>query len=306
MNVVGIDVGGTSIKIGVVNQKGRILKKVSVAINPKEPGLTALSRLAKTINSFKKTYHVKGVGIGVPGILDLSRGEVLFSSTTLNSWHSINIVKTLTNLTHLKVVLNNDANVATLAEARFGKYKNKETLILLTLGTGVGGGIISRRKLFMGNKGQGAELGHISIDIHGRRCGCGRHGCLEAYASATALINDTKKILKKYPNSLLKNKKLNGKIIWDAYRKKDLAASIVIRNYIYYLGEGILNYCIIFRPDVILLTGGIANAGNLLLKPLREYVKKNHDGISGTAPVLLDFASLKYDSGIIGAASLVL
>lgn len=306
MNAVGIDVGGTSVKIGVVNHKGEVIARTSFKINPKEPGLIALKRIANIIKKFKKKYPLKGIGVGMPGVLDLSRGMHLYSSTTLNSWCNINIVDTLAKLTNLKVALNNDANAATLAEARFGRYKHAESIILLTLGTGVGGGIVVNNKLIVGNKGQGAELGHISINMHGRKCGCGRRGCLEAYASATALVKDTIKRLKKYPNSILNQKELSGKAIWDAYKKGDPLAAKVIEDYIHYLGEGILNYCVIFRPDVMLLSGGIANAGDLLLAPLRKYLRDNNEGIKGTAPVMLDLATLKYDSGIIGAASLVL
>lgn len=306
MHAIGIDVGGTSVKIGVVTNEGKVIDRDGFKINPKEPGLVALRRIADIISNFKKKYQLKGIGVGMPGILDLSKGMHLYSSTTLDSWCNIDIVTTLHKMTNLKVALNNDANVATLAEARFGRYKNAESIILLTLGTGVGGGIVVNGKLIMGNKGQGAELGHISINMRGRKCGCGRRGCLEAYASATALIKDTVKKLKKFSNSILNQKELDGKAIWDAYKKGDPLAAKVVNDYIHYLGEGILNYCVIFRPDVMLLSGGIANAGDLLLAPLRKYLRDNNDGIKGTAPVMLDLATLKYDSGIIGAASLIL
>ncbi|MCQ2753159.1 MAG: ROK family protein [Bacilli bacterium] len=297
MNAIGIDVGGTNIKIGVVSKQGKVLKQDAFRVDPKEAGLTALKRIAKIINQYHKQYDIKGVGVGMPGILDLSTGELLYSSTTLNSWRHINIIKTLTKLTKLKVKISNDANVAALAEARFGKYKNVNSLILLTLGTGVGGGIIVNKHLVQGNNGQGAELGHMSIDYHGRKCGCGRIGCLEAYVSAKALKKDAAKAFKK---------EIPVKDIFALYEKGNPIAKKVINEYITYLGEGILNYCIIFRPEVILLSGGIAKSGTLLTKPLNTYLKKHHYGIKGTAKVLVDVASLQYDSGIIGAASLIL
>ncbi|MCQ2795182.1 MAG: ROK family protein [Bacilli bacterium] len=297
MNAIGIDVGGTNVKIGVVSKQGKVLKKEVIKVNSKEPGLSALKRIAKIINRFKKEYSLKGIGMGMPGILDLSKGELLYSSTTLNSWRHINLIDTLTKLTNLKVKISNDANVATLAESRFGKYKKANSLILLTLGTGVGGGIIVDKHLIEGNNGQGAELGHMSINHEGRKCGCGRVGCLEAYVSAVALEKDAYKAFKK---------KIDAKTVFSLYKKGNSTAKKVINDYIAYLGEGLLNYCIIFRPEVILLSGGVANAGNLLIKPLNGYLKKHQYGIKGTAKVIVDIASLKYDSGIIGAASLIL
>lgn len=297
MDAVGIDVGGTTVKIGVVSNQGKVLKKAIIELNPKESGLVALKRISKIINQFKKEYPLKGIGIGMPGILDLNRGELLYSSTTLNSWRHINLINTLKKLTKLNVKMSNDANVAALAEARFGKYKKVNSLILLTLGTGVGGGVVVNKQLIEGNHGQGAELGHISINYQGRKCGCGRFGCLEAYVSATALEKDASKAFKKG---------IDAKTVWALYRKDNLVAKKVVNEYINYLGEGLLNYCIIFRPEVILLSGGIANVGDLLIKPLNQYLKKHHYGIKGTAKVIVDIASLKYDSGIIGAASLII
>lgn len=293
---IGIDVGGTSVKLGVVNDKGKVLEKHKLPLNPKEPGLSIFKKLAKQINLYKKKYKLLGIGIGMPGILNAKKGELLSSSTTLNNWRHISITKSFEKLTNLKVKISNDANVAALAEAKYGKYKGVESLILLTLGTGVGGGIIAHKQLIQGNNGQGAELGHMSIDQNGRNCGCGRKGCLEAYASATALEADASKAF---------NKKIDAKKVFDLYKKGNKIAKKVIEQYITYLGNGLLNYCIIFRPEVILLSGGIANAGSVLLNPLKEYLKKNNYGIKGTAKVILDIASLSYDSGIIGAASLM-
>lgn len=296
MNAVGIDVGGTNIKIGVVSKQGKIFAKEIIKVNPKESGLSALKKIANIINQYKKKYSLKGIGVGMPGILDLSTGKLLYSSTTLNSWKHINIVHVLNKLTKLKVKISNDANAAALAESRYGKYKNVNSLFLLTLGTGVGGGIIADKRLIQGNNGQGAELGHMCINFNGRKCGCGRIGCLEAYVSAEALKKDA---------SIAFKRPIDPKTVFDLYKKNNSIAKKVINNYITYLGMGLLNYCIIFRPEVILLSGGIANEGNYLIKPLNNYLKKYYYGIKGTTKVIVDIASLKYDSGIIGAASLI-
>ena len=152
-------------------------------------------------------------------------------------------------------------------------------------------------QLLEGNLGQGMELGHMSINHHGRKCGCGRIGCLEAYASATALASDAGKALKK---------KVDAKEVFRLAKNNNKIAKKVINDYVTYLGDGLLNYCVIFKPEVILLSGGVAKAGNALLNPLNTYLKKHHYGIKMTSPVKVDIASLKYDSGIIGAASLIL
>lgn len=297
MYALGLDVGGTAIKGGVINSNGKIVIKFSQPIDKNELGASALKRISVTINKLNKKYHLKGIGIGMPGILDLSKGSILLSSTTLNKWKNISITKTLEKYTKLKTKMSNDANVAALAEARFGKYKNANSLLLITLGTGVGGGVVMNHQLLEGNLGQGMELGHMSINQHGRKCGCGRVGCLETYTSATALACDASKALKK---------KVDAKEVFRLAKNNNKIAKKVINDYVSYLGDGLLNYCVIFKPEVILLSGGVAKAGNALLNPLNAYLKKHHYGIKMTGPVKVDIASLKYDSGVIGAASLIL
>ena len=181
---------------------------------------------------------------------------------------------------------------------------------MLTLGTGVGGGIIIDGKLFEGNEGKGGELGHTVIVVDGEQCTCGRKGCLEAYASATALIRDAKKAMRSNKRSLMWKISpdidlVGGKVPFEAAKQGDPTAIAVIDNYVKYLGEGILNYCNIFRPEVVVLSGGVANEGDYLLDKVKEYIKSYDYGMPGSPKVEVKVASLGYDSGKIGAACLV-
>ena len=205
--------------------------------------------------------------------------------------------------------LTNDANAAALGEAKFGAGKSYETVIMLTLGTGVGGGIIINGKLYEGNQGKGGELGHVVVQVDGEQCSCGRKGCLEAYASATALIRETKKAMYGNKRSLMwqispEIELVGGKVVFEAAAKGDKSANEVLNNYIKYLGEGILNYCNIFRPNVVVLSGGIANAGAALFDPLNKYIEERFYGYKATPEVKVVPAELGYDSGKIGAAAL--
>ena len=203
----------------------------------------------------------------------------------------------------------NDASAAALGEARFGSGKEFNYLVMFTLGTGVGGGIVFNKQLIDGNKSQGAQLGHSIIVLNGRKCNCGRRGCLEAYASATALSNQTRIMMRQYPNSLLhecakKAGKINAKVAFMAARRGDEAGMKLVTEYVMYLSEGILNYCNIFRPDVVVLSGGVANEGDYLINRVRDYIERRDYGYKNSPKVVIKQAELGYDAGKIGAASL--
>jgi glucokinase len=267
------------------------------------------NKILSFINENKmQNNEIVGLGIGCPGAIDSENGVIDYSNNL--KWSDVPIKEILEKITGLKVKITNDANAAALGEAYFGAGKEASSVILLTLGTGVGGGIIINGKVYEGNQGKGAELGHTIIEINGRPCTCGRKGCLEAYASATALISDTKEIMKKNPDSLMWKlvnydiDLVNGKTPFTAKLQGDTYANEVINQYINYLGEGILNFCNIFRPEIIVLSGGIAQQGKDLLDPLISHCEKNDYGFKGTPKVKITTAKLGYDSGIIGSASL--
>lgn len=223
---------------------------------------------------------------------------------------SVPLREILEKTTGIEVKVTNDATAAALGIAKFGVEREASSIIVLTLGTGVGGGIVINGQVYEGNQGKGAELGHSVIEIDGRPCTCGRRGCLEAYASATALISDTKEEMKKHPDSLMWElvdgdlTKVNGKTPFDAKIKGDSYAEEIINRYIKYLGEGVLNFCNIFRPEAIVLSGGIAQEGNSLLDPLIDYCKKRNYGFKRAPIVKITTSQMGYDLGIFGAASL--
>ena len=311
MIAIGIDIGGTSIKGAAVDSDGRVYEKFSIPVVKGEPGETTICKLAEIVKEYISAQNldnkIVGIGIGCPGTLDCEKGIVNYSNNL--GWNELPVADIMKKHLPYPIRLTNDANAASLGEAKFGAGKSYENIIMLTLGTGVGGGIIINGKLFEGNECKGGELGHTVIVVDGEPCTCGRRGCFESYASATALIRETKRAMLANKRSLMWKispdiELVGGKVVFEAAEKGDKSAKKVLDNYIKYLGEGILNYCNIFRPNVIVLSGGIANAGAALFDPLNEYIKERNYGYKRTPEVKVVPAELGYDSGKIGAAAL--
>jgi len=311
MIAIGIDIGGTSIKGAAVDSNGRVYEKFSMPFIKGEPGEITIRKLAEIVKEYISAQSLEkkivGIGIGSPGTLDIKNGIVNYANNL--GWNELHVADIMHETLPYPIRLTNDANAASLGEAKFGAGKAYETIIMLTLGTGVGGGIIINGKLFEGNEGKGGELGHTVIVADGEPCTCGRKGCLEAYASATALIRETKKAMQTNKRSLMWKicpdiDMVGGKVSFEAAKNGDEAAIKVIDNYVKYLGEGILNFCNIFRPNVIVLSGGVANAGPFLFDKVNEYIKERNYGYKRTPEVKVVPAELGYDSGKIGAAAL--
>lgn len=314
MIVIGIDIGGTSIKGAAITEQGKVLDVFTLDVRKEYTQNMVVELLIQKINEYIEEHHykkeeIRGIGIGVPGSVDSPRGVVSYSNNL--RWKDCPIAQMIEDGTGLPVRITNDANAATYGEARFGAGKSYKNIIMLTLGTGVGGGIVCDGKLIEGNEGKGAELGHTVIVIDGHQCTCGRKGCLETYASATALVRETKLAMEKDKSSLMweeaeKLGKVNGCIAFNAERRGDKAAKEVIDNYVKYLGEGILNFANIFRPEAIILSGGIANERENLTDRLDEYCRKQNYGYEGTPAFKILVSELGYDSGKIGAGALFL
>jgi len=312
MIVIGIDVGGTSIKGGAIKDTGEVLDTFSLKTYKDMSPEGMFGLLCEEINNFisshKYNEEISGVGLGIPGLLDKKKG-IIFSSPNMPTWLDFEVTDFISSRIHLPVKIVNDASAAALGEARYGSGKEYESLIMITLGTGVGGGIVLDKKLYDGLGGTGAQLGHSLIVFNGRPCNCGRKGCLEAYASATALNKETVKAINENPNSILaevakKDGKVSGRTAFIAESKGCPVGHKVVEEYIMYLSEGLLDYCNIFRPDIFVLSGGIANEGENLINRIRTYMKERDFGFKGSPEVLVKQAKLGYDSGKIGAASL--
>ena len=313
MYYVGIDLGGTKIAAGLVNDEGIIIYKESIATGRERSQndiLKDIALLAKRIieNSGVNLKEIKSIGVGSPGIPNSKEGILVYTNNL--NFRNAPIRTTVQSFIDLPIYLDNDANCAALAEGTVGAARDAEYSITITLGTGVGGGIIINRKIYSGFNFAGAELGHMCIVVDGEYCTCGRNGCWEAYASATALTRQTRDAAKSNPSSLINDiisddfEKIDAKTAFDAARMGDNIAEKVVNNYLKYLAEGIVNIVNIFQPEVIVVGGGVSKEGENLLKPLRELVIKSSYTKDYVPQTRIVEARMGNDAGIIGAAML--
>lgn len=310
---IGIDLGGTFIKGGIVSGEGEIVLADKVPTESEKGAGAVASNIARlALDLLSKAglelSSVEGLGIGCPGMIDSANGNVIYSNNL--GWNDFRLVEELSNkLSGIEVKIANDANVAALGEVKFGAAKKYKNAIMITLGTGVGGGIVIDGKLVEGNLGAGAELGHAVIEFGGEQCSCGRRGCLEAYSSATALIRDTRRAMDAHPDSKMwevgSTDVVDGKTVFD-YAETDVYAKEVLDRYIKYLACGLSNYANIFRPEVILLGGGVCAQRERLINPLQaELDKEIYAGpIGPRVPILI--AELENSAGLLGAAALLM
>jgi glucokinase len=304
MNAIGVDVGGTKIAAGVVSPEGRLLNEVRYpTVNVRE---RLLSTIVETIMEVKRGYKVGGVCLAVPGFI-LTRENKVLSAANLEAIEGISLKEELGGRTGLRVTVENDANAAAWGEFRFGAGRDVEDLILVTLGTGVGGGVISRGVLLRGARGTGGELGHITVQPAGPRCGCGNRGCLEALASGTAIARRAQKAATEQPDSLLgrlaEERAPLGEDVLDLARKGDEAAVKVLREAGTWLGIGLATFVNIFDPEVIAIGGGASAAGDLVLEPARRELRLRSHSPSRDLVEIRE-ATLGAKSGMLGAAAL--
>lgn len=306
MNYIGIDLGGTNIKGALVSAEGNILQECSMPTCVDLGTEAVASRIGQVIAQLSDgEAAIGGVGVGCPGTVDDASGIVRFAANL--NFINFDLRSALRAYTALPIHLGNDANAAALGEALFGCGKGAESTIVVTLGTGVGGGVIIDGKLFQGFRSAGAELGHVVIRMGGAQCTCGRKGCFEAYASATALIRQTREAMEKHPESKLWDlcggdlEKVEGKTAFDGQALGDETAKRIVSRYVKYLAEGLVNICNEFRPEAIVLGGGVCGAGDVLLKPLKRRINRYIYGGTKYAPVKVVIASLGNDAGLVGA-----
>lgn len=310
----GIDLGGTNIKAGIVDENQRLIAQASVPTQVERPYQEVIKDMADLVTSLLQQKEIAkselaGIGIGSPGMIDAVQGVVVYSNNF--GWENVPLVEEMHRYYSCPIAISNDANCAALGEVKAGAARDTKNAILLTLGTGVGGGVILDGKVFEGAHAGGAELGHTTLIYGGELCTCGRRGCVEAYVSATALIRDARRAAENAPESILNQlcegnmAYMNGKIPFDAVAQGDKTAEQVVSNYITYLGETITNFVNIFRPDVILLSGGVCNQGENLTVPLQEYIKEQcFAGEKAYIPKVV-CATLGNEAGMIGAANLL-
>ena len=303
---IGIDLGGTNIKGALVNEQGEIIRQ-STCPTHVEHGVEAVTAtIADMIRDLAKGEDIAGVGLGCPGTVDDKCGTVVYACNL--GWINYDVRSALKKLTGFSVRLVNDANAAALAEVVAGAAKGAESAVVVTLGTGVGGGVVIGGRLLTGYTGAASELGHMTIVVDGEPCACGRKGCFEAYASATALVRMTDEAMTKHPESTMHQIAaelggVDGRTAFTAQQAGDLIGEEVVKEYIRYLSIGIANIVNIFFPEVVALSGGVANQGENLLAPLRREVSQQEYGAAYTAkhPRLV-CCTLGNTAGMIGAA----
>lgn len=313
---LGIDLGGINIAVGLVDENGKIVKKDSVPTGKLREASEIIADMAAlckkvTEDAGYTLADVSSIGIGSPGTPDVKEKCILYTNNIVN-FVDVHIEKELQKyFPDMPVFLENDANAAAFGEKMAGAAKDLSNVIVMTLGTGVGGGIIIDGKIYAGFNHAGAELGHMIIKYDGKECTCGRRGCIEAYASVTALIEQTKEMMEKHPESKMheiakKSGEVNGRTSFDAAKMGDSAAQEVVKQYAQYVGLGVSDFINIFQPEAVVIGGGISKEGDYLLDPVREFVSNNTYGcnISNISSPKIIAAQLGNDAGIIGAAML--
>lgn len=306
--VFGVDIGGTTVKLGFFDTEGNILDKWEIPTRKELGGKYILPDIADSIadklmeNNITKE-EVVGVGVGVPGPVDAD--GVVFKAVNLG-WDIFSVSNTLGDLVNLPVKAGNDANVAALGEMWKGGGKGHDDLVAVTLGTGVGGGIIVQGKLLAGATGAGGEIGHIHVeDNETDRCGCGKTGCLEQYGSATGIVRLATRALEATDEaSVLRDGELTAKAVCDAAKAKDAVAVKVLEQFGEYLGRGLAAIACVVNPEIFVIGGGVSKAGEMLFDYIRPHYEKYV--FHGSKNTKFALATLGNDAGIVGAARLVL
>ncbi len=311
--VIGIDLGGMSAKGGLFTVSGELLCEEKIKTNAAdgfEGTVKLLAELSKKLTEQANVNFsaVQAIGVGAPGVVDSRRGVVLRWSNF--NWQNAPLAERLQQLTGKKTYIANDANIAALGESKFGATSQYQSSILLTIGTGVGGGMVFDGELIEGYQSAGAEFGHITIREGGLPCACGRRGCYEKYASASALILQTRHAMVEDLNSQMwdiaegKIENVNGRTAFLAAKKGDKTAQRVVEQFVGYLSEGIADFVNILRPEAIVLGGGIANEGEALFEPLRRAVNERSYVAMDIVPLKIVGAKLGNKAGIYGAYAL--
>ena len=307
--IFGIDIGGTTIKLGLFKNDGRLLEKWEIKTKKEYNGKYIIQDIVSTLEEkFRDRNIIKediiGIGIGVPGPV-LEDGTVLKCVNI--GWGIFNVVDEFQKLIDLPIKVSNDANVAALGEMWQGGGKGYENVIMITLGTGVGGGIIVNGKVIPGSHGAGGEIGHIKVSNNETKtCGCGNKGCLEQYASATGIVSTAKEVLRNTntPSKLRDVQNLSAKDIFDVAKNEDELAKNIVNDLGEKLGAALSYISCVVDPEVFVFGGGVSKAGDILIKTVQEHFKKN--SFHACTDTKFELAKLGNDAGIYGAAKLIL
>lgn len=304
----GVDVGGTSCKIGLFNEGGELLDKWEIPTNTANCGEAILTDIAASIENKKQeknisTHEVIGIGIGVPGPV---RGDGIVNGCVNLGWGRRNVAQELQELSRVSVKVANDANVAALGEFFYGCGKGQKSLIMITLGTGVGGGVIIDGQILHGATGAGGEIGHMTVNPEERdKCNCGRRGCLEQYVSATGIRKMARKVLtKNEENTILNIDTVDAKEVFDAAKNGDRMALEIVENVSRMLGMALNNLAVVVNPSMFVIGGGVSKAGDIIPDMVSRYFKESAFHACKDTPVVL--ATLGNDAGIFGCMGMLM
>lgn len=314
MYTIGIDLGGTNIVASVVDDDYNIIGTSKTTTNSPRSADEIFDDIADVCEEAVKAAgltmeDIDSVGMGTPGTVNQDGIIEFANNLAFNNVPARTMLAKRINKPEEKVFIENDANCAALGEAYAGCGNGAKDFVAVTLGTGVGSGVIIGGKIVNGVNYAGGECGHMVIVVDGEQCSCGRKGCWEAYASATALIRQTKKAMEEYPDSLMhklakEEGKVSGRTAFDAMRLGDIAGIKVVDDYIKYVACGLINIVNALQPEIICIGGGICNEGETLMKPLRRFVQSERYSIHSKIQTKIVKAELGNDAGVIGAALL--
>jgi glucokinase len=313
MYYLGIDLGGTNIAIGLVNEEGEIVERGNAPTGRERSATMILKDMAELAQEVAAKAgvgldQISSIGVGSPGAPDVENGVIIYNNNL--GFRNVPVRAELQKYLPLPVYVDNDANCAALAEGLLGAAGGVRHSVTVTLGTGIGGGVIIDHNIYSGFNNAGSELGHMVIAAGGKLCTCSRKGCWEAYASARGLVEMAQEAAAKAPESLLYTmvngdlSKISAKTHFDAAKQGDAVAAEVVDTYLDYLAVGVGNIINIFQPEVIVIGGGVSKEGENLLVPLKEKVARECYGQAGVPTAELRLALLGNDAGIVGAALL--
>jgi len=307
---IGIDVGGTKVLGGVVDEAGKVLTTARKD-TPRQGGSALTQTIADVAKELLQQYSVSSVGVSAAGFVSSDR-KTMLATPNIADWNGVDLDNQLTKLIGLPVVIENDANAAAWGEAKFGAGKNQNHMLMLTVGTGIGGGIVVNGALYRGAFGIAAEFGHMRVVPEGHICGCGARGCFEQYASGNALLRHSREAINASPEvarNLLSRGDgtvagLTGQAITDAAREGDPVALAAFNTTGQWLGAGIASLAVLLDPACVVIGGGVIDAGEILLKPTRESLERNMP-FAGKHPYPeIIAAQLGNEAGLVGVADL--
>ena len=304
---LGIDIGGTTVKLGLFNNEGELLHKWEIETRKIDNGKCILSDITESINRLLEERNISkdevlGAGVGVPG--PVKDDGTILGSVNLG-WPVFNVSTTLEELLNIPIKVANDANIAALGEMYKGGGKGYKNMIMVTLGTGVGGGVIINNNVIAGDTGSGGEIGHMNVNPHEKiSCNCGRKGCLEQYASATGIARLGREILEKESceSKLRSIENITAKDVFDFAKENDELSLKVVEKFSSILGRALSNIACICNPEVFVIGGGVSKAGDMLLNNIKKYYSEN--AFHATTDTEFELATLGNDAGIFGGAKL--